>query len=176
MPKSFVQGATRVEVIVRKDDGVSDEKQPQGARTGDGGDSGGATSKSSFNRLVTGGKNKKAMADFYAQMAFNNAKKIIGFYTSTAGDRNGDKALQSIVDRQIEIADDTLSSLLTVGITTAKFGLVGLAVSSVATGAGLVMKYAARKHDYDVQIFKENQNIQYMRARAGINLTNGRLR
>lgn len=176
MPKSFVQGATRVEVIVRKDDGVSDEKQPQGARTGNGGDSGGATSKSSFNRLATGGKNQKAMADFYAQMAFNNAKKIIGFYTSTAGDRNGDKALQLIVDRQVEIADDTLSSLLTIGMTGIKFGLIGLAVSSVAVGTGLVTKYAARKREYDVQIFKENQNIQYMRARAGINLTNGRLR
>lgn len=176
MPKSFVQGATRVEVIVRKDGGVSDEKQPQGARTGNGGDSGGATSKSSFNRLATGGKNRKAMTEFYAKMAFNNAKKIIGFYTSTVGDRNGDKALQSIVDRQIEIADDTLNSLLTIGITTAQFGLAGLAASSVAVGTSLVMKYATRKREYDVQIFKENQNIQYMRARAGINLTNGRLR
>lgn len=92
------------------------------------------------------------------------------------GDRNGDKALQSIVDRQIEIADDTLSSLLTIGITTAQFGLVGLAASAVAVGTGLVTKYVARKREYDVQIFKENQNIQYMRARAGINLTNGRLR
>ena len=92
------------------------------------------------------------------------------------GDRNGDKALQSIVDRQIEIADDTLNSLLTVGITTAQFGLAGLAMSSVTVGTSLVMKYATRKREYDVQIFKENQNIQYMRARAGINLTNGRLR
>ena len=63
MPKSFVQGATRVEVIVRKDGGVSDEKQPQSARTDNGGDSGGATSKSSFNRLATDGKNRKAMTE-----------------------------------------------------------------------------------------------------------------
>lgn len=178
MPRSYTQGATKVEVIVRKEGGGGDsdeKKQPQGAETGAAAGKGGATNKPSFKSL-TGGKNRKAVDHYMAKQAFNLAKKTISFFNSTKGDRNGDKALQAQVDRQTEIAEEVCTSAFGIVMATAQWGVVGLAVSSVAVGVNLATKYAARKREYDMNIFKENQNIQYMRARAGINLTNGRLR
>lgn len=74
MPKSFVQGATRVEVIVRKDGGVSDENSRKAQER--------ATAairveQRANHRLIGLPRAAKPKSDdrVLCKMAFNNAKR-----------------------------------------------------------------------------------------------------
>jgi hypothetical protein len=50
--------------------------------------------------------------------------------------------------------------------------LAGAATSAISIGE----KYLTRERDFNYKVFKENNAIEYQRARASISLTTGRLR
>ena len=54
--------------------------------------------------------------------------------------------------------------------------VLGATLAGVSTGASIITKYATKDRDFSVKEFKQNNEISYMRARAGINLTTARLR
>ena len=51
-----------------------------------------------------------------------------------------------------------------------------LEATFVTSGVSLAVKYAGREREFNYKVFKENNAIEYQRARASINMTTGRLR
>lgn len=170
---NYVQGSSRVDVYVHKDGGGGDN-QPQGAKTGDGGEN--KEKNYAFSRLLTGGKNLRAVSGHTASAMFNMAKSTVQYAHSFVGDQNGDKSLQEQIDRQTEVREDILGSMFSVGMATAQWGVFGFVLGTVTKGTELALKYSKRQKEYNMKIFKEENGIQYLRARASINLTTGRLR
>ena len=66
------------------------------------------------------------------------------------------------------------------GVSMAWAGPVGIilggALSGITSGGSLISKYSKREREYNFTIFKEQSSIEYQRARAGTDWTNGRLR
>ena len=54
--------------------------------------------------------------------------------------------------------------------------IIGGSLGAISSGASIGAKYASRRRDFSYKIFKENNAIEYQRARASINYTTGRLR
>lgn len=170
---NYVQGASRIDVYVHKDGMGGTSAQPQGAKTGEEEEE---KKRGSFSKIAFGGKNTKALSTFTVKTIQSIAKSTNSYVRSFAGARNGDKSLQEQLDRQAEIREDTINSALTIGIMGVQWGLLGIGVGVLSKSTELLFKYGERNRDYDMKVFKEENNIQYMRARAGINLTTGRLR
>lgn len=116
-------------------------------------------------------------------MARQMSLLTLDFVVGGIGYSNGDQALQDRVQRQLEVASDSTGVLASVGMG-ALFGswggsvgtIVGATLGLVQSGASLLVKYATRGRKYDYDIFKEENEIEYNKNRANINLTNGRLR
>ena len=53
---------------------------------------------------------------------------------------------------------------------------IGAGLGAIQSGLSLAVKYAGREREFSYKVFKENNAIEYRRARASINLTTGRLR
>ena len=95
----------------------------------------------------------------------------------------GDKNLADITQRNIEQLTD-VTDVLTSTAMGAWYGSRGGVIGAVVGGAmqlttSLVSKgykYAGRERDYQIDVFKMNNEINYSRSRASINLTTGRLR
>ena len=54
--------------------------------------------------------------------------------------------------------------------------VLGAAFGAVSSGVSTAVKYAGREREFNYKQFKENNAIEYQRARASISLTTGRLR
>ena len=54
--------------------------------------------------------------------------------------------------------------------------VLGVAFAGLTTASSIGMKYMQREREFNYKQFKENNSIEYRRARASINLTTGRLR
>lgn len=107
----------------------------------------------------------------------------IEYKISGLGYQNGDQAYQERVSRRMEIFKDVtnVASSIGMGALYGSWGgpvgaIVGAALGAVSTGVSIATKYAGREREYDFKMFKEQNAVAYSRARAGINLTNGRLR
>jgi hypothetical protein len=115
----------------------------------------------------------------------------INFWVGGLGYENGDEAYQQRVGRQVEIVQDATNTATSIamgamagamagsvvpGIGTVIGGIVGGVLSTANSAAGLISKYEGRKRDYNFKMFKENNAIEYKRARANLSLTTGRLR
>lgn len=107
----------------------------------------------------------------------------INYMIGDIGGTTGDKNYQEIVSRNVEAFKD-IADVGTATIMGAWYGSRGGTAAGVIT-AGLsfatavtskVNKYATRERDYKIETFKMNNEINYARSRANINLTNGRLR
>jgi hypothetical protein len=96
----------------------------------------------------------------------------------------GDTNYQAYARRQSEIKADvvnpitnisnaTISGALIYGPVGAIMGLVTSATSSIFS---LVNKYEGRNTQYAIDVWKQNQSTNYNKARAGIDLTDGRTR
>jgi len=181
----YQQSIQRIEVIVRKDSSGGDSTNLKETSTekvsAEGGEQTQETeqSTSAVKRSISYGKIMH-FANATKQMIFTG----VDFWASGLGYTSGDKSLQERIERQIEIIEDVSNPVIS-AITSTAGGFavagpagaaIGLATSIASSAVSLTTKYAGRARAYDFEIFKENNAIEYNRARAGINITSGRLR
>ena len=178
------QGTQRIEIIVRKstDGGLTGakEKDVDSANNDEAKDpkeeeKGTKSVKTStwWRTQLTHGA---AVAKQMTMQWFNYATAGIGF-------NYGDQALQQQIERQVEQVTDitNVATSIAMGATYGAAGgplgsLVGATMMGAQTASSIAVKYATREREYNVKMFKENNSIEYKRARAQINLTTGRLR
>lgn len=100
--------------------------------------------------------------------------------------QTGDSALQAKAERQIELAKDVANPLVNAG-TAFTAGTIGTGGNIMAGAISAVLslvntttttwaKYEERRRAYNYKVAKENNAIEYKRARANVNLVTGRLR
>lgn len=187
MARLYQQGVQRIEIVVRKEDGggggATTMRKPK-EKTAD--------QIANANRLkriygTTNPKRIKRIIHTNAMHGFATARNVsnrtINYIITNIGNRYGDQALQENAQRVIEIADDA-SGFATNVIMGASFGswggplgtVLGAMFGAINSGTTIAYKYAAREREFNFKMFKENNAIQYNRARAGISLTTGRLR
>lgn len=183
----YTQQTQRIEVIVRKEGGGG-EKGNKEVDTEEAGNS-----NKSFGERATKAVRIVAKAQIMHGIAV--AKHIanagVNFWVGGLGYETGDEAYQQRVGRQVEIVQDATNTATSIAmgamagamagsvvpvIGTVIGGVVGGLLSTANSAAGLISKYMGRQRDFDFKMFKENNAIEYKRARAKINLTTGRLR
>lgn len=184
----YQQGTQRIEVIVRKEGGNGNvgAKTTQAENVGGGGEKG----KNSIWSFLAGSNRPERQH----RVAITNlthtaaAAKQISFQYLTfemggVGIRSGDQALQENTSRQLEIFKDTtgLASSVVMGAVYGSWGgpigtIIGAGLAAATTGVSLLFKYKDREREFNFKRFKEDNAIEYKRARANINLTTGRLR
>lgn len=179
-------GTQRIEIVVRKDGGGYSQTNAKEKPT----DEIGGGKETTWRTSVFGSEDPKRIKRVIktnATHALAVSKQIIdlGFehWVSGLGYKNGDQAYQDNVSRRVEIVKDVsnVASSVGMGVVYGSWGgpigaVLGATFAAVSTGVSLATKYKGRERDYDYKIFKEQNAIQYNRARAGINITNGRLR
>lgn len=183
----YQQGTRRIEIIVRKESGAAEvgtkEKETEQVSSEQSSEtqSNQVRGMAAFNRNFS-----QRLIIMHGLRTMNHALKTsINYVASGIGQRNGDQALQEQVERNVEIMSDIGSiatSTLSGVFMGAKVGggvpgaiaggVIGLASSSFNTAT----KYMDRERDFNYKVFKENNSIEYNRARASISLTTGRLR
>ena len=175
------KGTQRIEIIVRKagGDGLTGAKEKQAD------DANG----SQENQDAKGTKKTKNAIWWRTQLTHSAAvlKQVstqwFNYAVAGVGYKYGDQALQQQVERQVEQVMDVgnIATSVAMGATYGAAGgplgsLFGAVMMGAQTTSSTVLKYATRQREYDVKMFKENNAIEYKRARAQINLTTGRLR
>lgn len=175
----YNQQPQRIEVIVRKEGGNGEKNNRETDTENAGG--------SSRSGSVGQSRQNKRFAVVNATHTFAVVKQLanaeIQYQLTGLGLTHGDEAYQQQVGRRVEIMEDGLGFASSVAMG-ASFGAIGGlpgAITGMALGAARwsishVYKYKTRGRDYDFKMFKENNAIEYKRARAQINLTTGRLR
>lgn len=177
------KGTQRIEIIVRKsvDGGQAGAKEKDADQN--------PTEENQDQEQGKGTKSKKTQAWWRTQATHSLAvvKQVgtqwLNYEIAGLGYTHGDQALQQQVQRKVEIVSDVtnIATSMAMGATYGAAGgpvgvLVGMATMGTQTAMNTLFKYATRQREYDVKIFKENNAIEYKRARAQINLTTGRLR
>jgi hypothetical protein len=165
----YQKGSQRIEVIVRKESGVS-TKGANETRT---------DSVSTDKKKLTGSQQQKKdelMAVHILSVSKQVSKEALSFYFGGYGFKNGDTALQQIIDRQFEVVEDTANTAYSLTTGAIYGGPLGFALSALTSGASLAFKYAGRIREFNYTMFAENNEIQYNRAKAGTIDFNGRLR
>lgn len=179
----YQKGTQRIEVIVRKEGTGS-----KGAKETDAENAG--SRQTTWRTSIFGSENPeriKRVIKTNATHALAIGKQVadlsLEYYVSGLGERNGDQAMQEQVTRRIEQVKDVtnLASSVSMGALYGSWGgpigtVLGATFGAVSTGTSLAVKYASRQREYDYKTFKLDNAIEYNRARAGINLTSGRLR
>lgn len=183
----YQTGTQRIEVVVRKEGGgIVGAKQEQAENVGGQGGDG----KKSLWAALTGSSDpnrqyRVAKTNMTHMVAM---AKQIGFQAYTyrmtgVGMRSGDQALQESCMRQLEIYKDVtgVASSVVMGAVYGSWGgplgtIIGAGLGAIGTGVSTALKYANRERDFNFKRFKEDNAIEYRRARANINLTTGRLR
>lgn len=180
----YQSGVQRIEVVVRKEGGggyagakeVSAENATGKQRT--------------WRTKLTGSEDPqrvKRVVKTNVTHALATVKQVtdlaIEYRIGGLGYKYGDQAYQDMVSRQMEIVKDFTGFASSVGMG-ALYGswggplgtFMGAALGAVSTSASTAVKYYNRRRDFNYKVFKENNSIEYQRARASINLTTGRLR
>lgn len=184
----YTQQTQRIEVIVRKEGGGGEK----GNKEVDTEEAGNSNNKSSDGRVS---KAVRIVAKAQIMHGIAVGKHIanagVNFWVGGLGYETGDEAYQQRVGRQVEIVQDATNTATSVAmgamagamagsvvpvVGTVIGGVVGGLLSTANSVTGLISKYAGRQRDFDFKMFKENNAIEYKRARAKINLTTGRLR
>lgn len=175
------QGTQRIEIIVRKAGGdVTGIKEKE---------SDNANNDAQQNEEGKGTKSKKSATWWRTQTTHSLAvlKQVsmqwLNYAVAGIGYKYGDQAMQQQVERQIEQVMDVtnIATSIAMGATYGSAGgIPGMAIGALMMGSqtfsSTALKYSTRQRDYNMKIFKENNAIEYKRARAQINLTTGRLR
>lgn len=181
----YQQGTQRIEVIVRKEGGGSSSV---GAKETDGEDVGGK--QTTWRTSVFGSEDPKRIKRVIktnTTHALAVSKQVIDlgleYWISGLGMKYGDQAYQENIQRQFEIVKDVggFASSVAMGAVYGAWGgpigaVLGATFGAVSSGVSIATKYASRERDFNYKTFKENNAIEYQRARASINLTTGRLR
>jgi hypothetical protein len=174
----------KIEVIVRK---VDETMDLTGANETSAEDTAQAEGEISSVKSNSSARRKKRVIITNATHILAVGKQTVGlainYRISTVGARYGDEALQDNVQRNWEIFDDSLSVVSSFGMGAvygAWGGPIGAAIGALTNTASTVVsiaaKYKKREFEYSTKMFKEENGIEYLRARASINMTSGRLR
>lgn len=183
----FTQGAQKIEVIVRKEDigaataGANDESPESAGKVGE---QGAESSGTSSIDTVSGSKiGRRITATKMLSASIAVGRLWMNYYAGGTAYRNGDTAMQEGVQRNFEMVEEGAGLLLSIGIGAtygARGGVPGMILGGVlaagTTATSLGFKYAGRNRDYNMKMFKEENAIEYKRARANLSLTTGRLR
>lgn len=182
----YTQQTQRIEVIVRKEGGGGEKGNKETDVEEAGSDKSSGTKAGKVVKTVA-----KAQIMHGIAVAKHAANTAVNYWVGGLGYENGDEAYQQRVGRQIEIVQDATNTATSVamgafagamagsvvpGIGNIIGGVVGGTLSAINSGIGLFSKYEGRKRDYNFKMFKENNAIEYKRARANLSLTTGRLR
>lgn len=184
----YQQGTQKIEIIVRKDISGSDNGAKEvGAENV-------TASNAETSTAATSGKSGGTLSYRQARMlrvstlhSWGVMKQVgetaLNYYVSGLGDMYGDEALQARAERVVESVTDVGGFAFSVGMGAASMSwagpvgmIIGGSLSAISSGASIGSKYASRRRDFSYKIFKENNAIEYQRARASINYTTGRLR
>lgn len=178
----YQQGTQRIEVIVRKDSGAS----IKGAN-----ERGAEQAAEEQTSSTSSARGSSAVSARFIRINTTHtlavAKQIgntsLNYIIQGLGDKYGDQALQENMERRFEIVQDATNFASSVAMGAAygsaggPFGAaIGAVLGAVSSGVSLAFKFAGRQRDFEYKVFKENNAIEYQRARASINLTTGRLR
>lgn len=181
----YQQGTQRIEIIVRKDAGASSK----GANEKDADQV--AENQTSSTSSARQSSSSYAQSKQFLRVNITHgvavAKQLINTSVNYAiqgiGNKYGDQALQENVARQFEVVEDVtnFASSVAMGVTYGSAGgPVGMALGAVfglaSATISTVFKYEGRQREFNYKVFKENNAIEYQRARASISLTTGRLR
>ena len=175
----YQKGTQRIEVIVRKEGGgvtggrTIDPDEVENPTDTDTGTTTGSTSSRFLRTNITHG--------------FATARQVgllgVNYWIQGRGNYTGDQAYQQLVEREVEIYQDVtgFASSVAMGALYGSAGqlpgaVLGALFAAAGSGASLGFKYASRERDFNYKVFKENNAIEYQRARASISLTAGRLR
>lgn len=182
----YQQGTQRIEIIVRKEGGASGDagaKETDVDNIGDGKDT-------TWRTSVFGSENPnriKRIIKTNTTHALAVTKQIVDLgiehWISGLGYQNGDQALQDNIARKVEVMKDVtnIASSVGMGALYGSWGgpigaVLGAAFGAVSSGVSTAVKYAGREREFNYKVFKEENGVEYLRARANINFTNGRLR
>ena len=181
----YQQGTQRIEIIVRKDGGGSTQTAAKETPTDEIGGR-----ETTWRTSVFGSENPnriKRVIKTNTTHALAVTKQVVDlgieYWVAGLGEKNGDQAYQDMVQRIFEIVKDVtnVASSIGMGALYGSWGgpigtVLGAVFGAVSTGVSTAVKYAGRGREFNYKMFKENNAIEYKKARAGINLTTGRLR
>lgn len=176
----------RIEIIVRKDDTSS----MVGANEQDTNQSPNANKTESISKskkfLGMNGKQAKLLTAHTLTTAQHYFYTFTSMHNTNQGRIYGDQALQAITERNMEIMKDVVNPALSIigsgaGAALATGGnpvavAISMGFAAVNTGLTLYRKYEERAREYNYKVAKENNAIEYKRARANVNWVNGRMR
>lgn len=184
----YQQGTQKIEIIVRKDISGSDNGAKEvGAENV-------TASNAETSTAATSGKSGGTLSYRQARMlrvstlhSWGVMKQVgetaINYYVSGLGDMYGDEALQARAERVVESVIDVGGFASSVGMGAASMSwagpvgmIIGGSLGAISSAASIGSKYASRRREFNYKVFKENNAIEYQRARASINYTTGRLR
>jgi hypothetical protein len=182
----YQQGTQRIEIIVRKEGGGTTETAARETPT----DEIGGGRATTWRTSVFGSENPnriKRVIKTNTTHSLAVSKQVIDlgieYWVAGLGNKNGDQAMQEQVQRQVEVVKDVtnIASSIGMGALYGAWGgpigaVLGALFGAVSSGVSTAVKYAGREREFNYKMFKENNAIEYQRARASINLTTGRLR
>ena len=180
----YQQGTQRIEIVVRKEGGSaqSNAKETQAE------DIGGR--ETTWRTSVCGSENPsriKRVIKTNTTHALAVSKQVIDlgfeYYVAGLGYKTGYQGYQEQISRQVEIMKDVtgFASSIGMGALYGSWGgpigaILGATFGAISSATSIGVKYAGRERDFSYKTFKENNAIEYQRARASISLTTGRLR
>ena len=180
----FKQGQ-KIEVIVRKEDsnaataGANDESaEKSGTGAEQAGQDGAGTTTEGRSKV-----NKRITATKVLAAGIAAGRLYVNYIAGGVAYRNGDDAEQEAVQRNFEMAEEAIGLAASVGIG-ATYGIrggapgavIGAVLALATTATSLGFKYAGKYREYNAKVFKEENGIEYLRARSQVSLTTGRLR
>lgn len=183
----YQQGTQRIEIIVRKEGGGG----TPGANETDTDDIGSQESAQNLRNIslygTTSQRRIKRIQKTNVTHSLAVSKQIVDlgfeYWVAGLGNKYGDQAYQENVQRQVEIVKDVtnVASSVAMGALYGSWGgpigaILGATFGAVSSGVSTAVKYASREREFNYKVFKEENAIEYQRARASINLTTGRLR
>lgn len=184
MPNLTQLGNQRIEIIVKKDGGSFSQTNAKEKETDN---IGGENEEYSFWLGTANRDRKKRVIKTNTTHGLAVLKQGLDLgieYTIAGlGDKYGDQSYQEQVSRQFEIVKDVTGFASSVGMG-ALYGswggpigaVLGATFAAASTATSIGVKYMGRRREFNYKVFKENNSIEYQRARASINMTTGRLR
>jgi hypothetical protein len=180
MATLYQQGTQRIEIVVRKEsDGSSvgaKTTEPESA----GGKGGGETT---WKTAIFGSESPeriRRVIKINATHMIAVSKQVVGlameYRHAGISYKTGDQSLQDQVKRKVEVIEDASNVASSVAMGAVFGSFLGAAMGLISSGASTIVKYRSREREFNYKMFKENNAIEYKRARAHVNLTTGRLR
>lgn len=182
----YQQGTQRIEVIVRKEGGVATETAAKETPT----DEIGGDKETTWRTKLYGTNNPSRRARILKTNATHSLAVLkqgldltLEYWVGGLGNKYGDQAYQENVQRRVEIVKDAtnVASSVAMGALYGAWGGpigagLGFLFGALSTGVSTAVKYGNREREFNYKVFKEENAIEYQRARASISKTTGRLR